>query len=57
MSKFLFAPVALVMAVALAACGGNAPADNSAAPATTTTPAPATTTTPAPASPATTAAP
>lgn len=33
MSKTLLAPVAIVIALALAACGGSAPADNSTAPA------------------------
>jgi hypothetical protein len=47
-SKKLFAPAAILLAVTLAACGGNTPpADNAAAPANTTAPAE-----PAPATPA-----
>lgn len=50
MSKTLLAPVAIVLALALAACGGSAPADTAPpADTTTTTPAP----TAAPAAPAT----
>ena len=53
MSKTLLAPVAIVIALALAACGGSAPADNSTAPATETPAAPADTMAPAePAAPA-----
>ncbi|WP_375450418.1 hypothetical protein [uncultured Devosia sp.] len=53
MSKFLLVPAAFALALTLAACGGDAPA-NSTPPAadtttTTTTPAP---TTPAPTTPA-----
>jgi hypothetical protein len=57
MSKTLLAPVAVAAALFLAACGGNTPANNTAAPAdapATTEPAPAT---PAPATPAAPAAP
>jgi ABC-type glycerol-3-phosphate transport system substrate-binding protein len=48
MSKFLIAPAALMMALALAACGGDAPAGGGTPPADTSTPA----TTPPPAEPA-----
>lgn len=51
MSKFLIAPAALVMALALAACGGDAPANSTTPPAETSTPA-APATTPPPAEPA-----
>jgi hypothetical protein len=52
MSKTLLAPVAIVIALALAACGGSAPEDSSAAPAADTA-APADTMAPAePAAPA-----
>ena len=56
MSKHLLAPAAVVLALALAACGGDAPSnDSGTAPAATTT-APATDTM-APAAPADTTAP
>jgi predicted small lipoprotein YifL len=56
MSRKLFAPLAVVVAMSLAACGGDAPATNAPAetppPATTTPPADgAAPATPAPATP------
>lgn len=51
MSKFLIAPAALVVALALAACGGDAPANSTTPSAETGAPA-APATTPPPAEPA-----
>jgi ABC-type glycerol-3-phosphate transport system substrate-binding protein len=56
MSKTLLAPVAIVLALALAACGGSAPADSADAPPADSA-APATDTAAPPADPAAPAAP